>query len=802
MINNRLKAQIMLKQSFLLLYRRLLREPVFFAITLANLAIGFATFILISQFISSMVGWDRHNEKYNRVYRLQLFMDQPENVIKHTGSVTAALSRHELTSFPEVEKVALLHDVGDNNKTGVFLSPDKKNQFLTRFGYYADPEIFDILSFVFLKGDRVSALREPMSIVLSESLAKRLFPDGDAFGKAVYGENKALFTVTGIYRDIPEQSTWIPEYLIPMQSFATLSGWTDYEENYWAYSFMTYVLLHEGADPLQVDAKLYDALKNYRKEHHPYLRPLAALRLNAYFDKGMVVVLGLFSFVALLILVLSSINYINLQTANASARFREIGIRKAVGFTKRQLYTQFLTESVFVALASWLMGVMISQAAIPWFNRLLDSSIITSAQQSFRIQALTVGVAALAGILSGIRPAHIISSFDPVHALRQKQAEERHRGISPKKILITIQFSISVFLLINSFIVFRQTHYMMNRDLGFESNRILFSNIVTDKTGSFEPIRQSLLNSDAIEEACFSDYIPYILPGGNDISWEGATADEKVFIRISNVNYDFMNTYGIKVVDGRDFSRLHAADRNACLINETARRIFGWEDPVGRSIRIYGTKSYTVVGVVSDYVAFSVHNAIEPHVYRLIPDSISNDKVYSVRFRSGAEKEAQQVVQQVFEQHFPDDAYSFRNISTLIDNENAMKAWKSFRNVNVLFAWISVLISSIGLFGLVLFYTRRRLKEIGIRKVLGFTGTYLYMKLSAEFLWLVVLSLFISWPAAFYVYKVLPGADKYPLQPTEFLLATAIILVVAQATMSYQLARAIRTRPAEILKDE
>jgi len=233
----------MILQYFNILLRRIAKERVFYLIILANLAIGYAVFILLSQFINGELTWDKHNINYDRVYRLQLFMDQKENTVKHTWSVAPALSRRDLVGLPEIEKVALLHDVGDNNKNGVFLSPDKKNQFMTRYGYYSDQSIFDIMTFRFIAGDHQKALIQPYSIVLSEALAKRLFPSGDALGKQVYGENKVVFTVTGVYENMPERSTWRPAFLIPMSLFNVLTGWTNYETDYWGYSFYTYALL-------------------------------------------------------------------------------------------------------------------------------------------------------------------------------------------------------------------------------------------------------------------------------------------------------------------------------------------------------------------------------------------------------------------------------------------------------------------------------------------------------------------------------------------------------------------------------
>jgi putative ABC transport system permease protein len=791
----------MFKQSLVLFLRNLLKDKVFSLINLANLVVGFATFILISQFIQEELHWDKQNLHYDRIYRVQLFMDQENNRIRHSSSITAAFSRHNLVNLPEIEKIVLMHDVGDNNKDGIFLSRDKKNQLLTRFGYYADQTVFDIFTFKFLEGDQSTALTQPFSMVLSKKTAHRLFGNEKALGKQVFCENKVQLTVTGVYDDLPDNSEWRPEYLMPMISFSAITGWRDYEDNYWAYSFYTYVLLKENARPTSVDAKIHDALKEYRKEHSPYLRPLSKLHVNPYFENSMVNGFTLLSFIALLILMLSSINYINLQSANAGTRLREIGIKKTVGYSKKQLWLQFIIESLLVAMLAGIAGLIAAHFSVPFFNLLIGKNIITSVFHHGDLLLIIMLVTLLTGFLSGLYPSMVISAFNPIVALKQKHASDDRNGISFKKVLVTSQFGISVFLLIVSFIVYRQTWYMSNRDMGFDSQNLLFANIVTNKTGSFDRVKQNLLRHPEIVDACFSNYIPYILPGGDDLNWEDALPDEKVFMRISKISVDFVPTFDMKMAAGRNFSREFPADAGKCLINETGAMVFRWKDPVGKHIRLR-EKDVEVIGVISDYIPFSVHNPIEPHIYLLLPDTVASTGVYTVRFLPGNEKKARQIITSEFEYEFPDDAFEFKNIQYLIQHENALRVWVVFRKLCIFFALVSILISSIGLFGLVLFFSRRKMKEIGIRKVLGFSALNLYYTLSSGFIKLLFLSILIAWPGAYYVYKYLPGAHKYPIQIWEFLLATGILLAVAMITISFQIVKATKTRPVEVLKDE
>jgi putative ABC transport system permease protein len=786
---------------FNMLLRRISRERVFYLIIITNLAIGYFAFIILSQFISGEISWDKSNANYDRIYRVQLFMDQKENFILHSSSITAALSRNELLNLPEIEKTALIHDVGDNNKNGVFLSVDKRNEFLIRYGYYADASVFDIFTFEFIEGDQHEALNQPYSIVLSKNVADKLFPDGNAVGKQVYGENKVIFTVTGVYKDLPERSTWRPVFLLPMSIFTPLTGWTDYATNYWAYSFFTYVLLKPNATAAPVDAKIHDALKDYRKEHYPYLRPLSALHINPYFEQGTNLSIIIISTISILILLLSSINFINLQTANAATRFREIGIKKTLGFNRRRLWAQLLSESISLSVFAALTGIIAAQAALPVLNHMIGANLLDDIFGNWKLITVIFIVTVAAGFLSGIHPALVIASHNPVEALKQRFVFDESNGISLKKILVTIQFSISVFMLIAAVIVYRQTEYMLTRDMGFDSEKLLFANITTNKTGSIQPLREKLLQHPEIVNACFSDYIPYILPGGDDLSWDESDPMKKVFVRFSNISYDFVPTFGMKMMKGRNFSKDYPADNYKCLINETAARIFGWKEGIAEKISVFG-RDYEVIGIIKDYIVCSVSNPLEPHLYRLVQDSVLNNMVFTVQFTKGKEKEALKTVKEEFSQFFPQDAFEFRNIQDLIQNENSVIAWKSFRKICGFIAILTLFISSIGLFGLMLLFTRRKMKEVGLRKVFGFSSLSLYMTLSSGFMRLLLLSVVISWPAAFYFYTILPGENKYTLNIREFLLSTVIILCVALGTITYQIIKAVKVRPVEILKDE
>lgn len=791
----------MIKLLFTIAVRNFLKDKVLSVINLANLAIGFAAFILISLYIHAEYSWDKHNANYDRIYRLQMFMDQPENVIKHSWSVTPALGRNDIPRLSEVEKVALIHDVGDNNKNGVFLSVDKKNEFFCRFGYYADPEIFDIITFKFLVGLPEEALVKSYSILLSKSLAQKLFPNGHELGATVYGENKVALTLTGVYDDLPENSIWRPTFIIPMNTFALLTDWKNFESDYWGYSFYTYVLLKKGANPESVDRKIYNALGKYRKEHHPYLRHISQLHLNPHFENDYATPKLLFSLITILVLVLSSINFINLQTANSLTRLREIGIKKTIGFAKKSLWLQFIFESLLVAVVAGFLALFMAELALPFFNHLIGYEIAPHVLSFAKLNGIIFLAVLLTGVLSGLYPSYVISKFNPLFAIQQKQHVRLTGGVGMKKVLVAFQFCISIFLLIVSFITYRQTNYMINKDMGFDSQNIITANIITNNRAPFDSLRDKLLLHKEIADACVSDFIPFVLPGGNDLTWEDARPNELIFVRYYYVDYNFLSTFRMQLTEGRNFSRQHKDDRNICLINETAARMFRWDEPLGKHVIEYN-RNVKVVGVVKDFIASSTHMLIEPHMYLLMDSSSRLNKIYSIRYTPGQYDKAKQIATAEFRSFYPDDVVEFKHIRESMKDEDAYKAWKTFRNVILLFTILSIIISSVGLYGLVMFFTKQKMKEIGIRKVLGFSLGRLYFKLSSEFIGLIAIAMLAAWPLGWYAHKLLPGAYKYPLSIWEFLLATAIILLVALATISYHIVKSTRANPVEVLKYE
>ena len=403
------------------------------------------------------------------------------------------------------------------------------------------------------------------------------------------------------------------------------------------------------------------------------------------------------------------------------------------------------------------------------------------------------------GIISGIYPAFVLSSYKPVNLLKGNLFKA-NKGAAPKKILVTFQYAISIFLIIQSIIVYKQLMYMMSLNLGFNKENLLVASIrSTKKDASFEALRNRLLKNPEILDVTYSQNIPFHGSNGWAMNWEGNPSDERIDIRYNEATVDFVNTLGMTIVKGRNFSREFPSDKeNACLINETACKRFGWTNPVGRMIN--GT--YRVVGVVKDFHPFSMHELIPPFLIRLKPDDLCDDGVYTFRIQPGQAARAQKIITSELEYYFPDDPFEVRDFAEDFRNDGNFKNWIAIGNTFLFFTILIIILAIIGIYGLVSFSASRKTKEIGIRKVHGSPLIAIYYNLIKEFLVLLLIAIAISWPMSYKMYQVVPGSYKADLRLWEFLAATGLVLLITIITTSYQILKVTLTNPIKALRYE
>jgi putative ABC transport system permease protein len=433
-------------------------------------------------------------------------------------------------------------------------------------------------------------------------------------------------------------------------------------------------------------------------------------------------------------------------------------------------------------------------------NRILNKNIDFSIWDNGQLLIFISLVSLLVGVLSGLYPSLVISSYNPVKVLKGKIFNSRTSSISIKKVLVAAQFSISLFMLIVSFILFNHVNFILNKDLGFDNKNILYTEINPRDKMPFETVKTRMLQHPEIADISYSSTIPFIGNIGGYVTWEGAAPDEKEMISRNYVNYDFIPTYNLKMAYGRNFSKDYPADTQACIINETALKIFGWSDPIGKQIFLEG-KPFPVIGVVKDFHPYSVHNPIPTYIMFLNDNVISGSTLISVRFTGDIQK-ARSLVTNELNNIFPNDPFEFKDFSVAFYLDDAIPFWQAMKRMFMFFALVTLLISTIGLFGLILFTVKRRTKEIGVRKVLGSSVGSIYWQLSTEVIGMLGFAILIGCPAAVSIYKTMPGAYKEPLSVTSFFISIALVAFIAILTISYHVVKIALSNPVEALRYE
>lgn len=792
----------MIRHFFISILRNIRHNKVFTIINMVNLVIGFAVFILFSELIIHELNYDKFNENYDSIYRVQTRQDDsyPTNFCTYSP---AAFRFHLMADVPEVEKVLLMREVSGGANSGQFFTLPDGSQLYERDGYWSENTIFDIFTINIKEGSRTNALTEPNTIAISETLSKKLFPEGNAVGKQVTIGKRVPLTVTVVYADFPKDSNLRATYLVSMPTYDVLGGGPEYRDNWTNISFDNFVLLKKGTDPKLVDAKIKDAFKNVEdfEKSAPYLHPLSKLHISPNNQSDMIIGLGILSLAAILILVLASVNYVNLSLANSTQRSTEIGIKKVIGSSKKLIATQFMAETILHTLFATVLALFVAQASFPLLNYILNKNIDFSLWNNGQLLIFIFLVSILVGVLSGLYPSFVISAYNPIKVLKGKFFGSSHgNSVSVKKVLVATQFSISLFMLIVGFILYNHVNYILNKDLGFDSNNILYSEINVRDKMEFETIKARMLQHPEIAGISFSSTIPFIGNIGGYVTWEGAAPDEKEMLSRNYVSYDFIPTYNLKMIYGRNFSKEYPADNQSCIINETALKVFGWTDPIGKRITMYG-KSYPVIGVVKDFHPFSVHNPIPTYVMFLNDNVISGSALVTVRF-NGDEQKAKAIVTREMESIFPNDPFEFKDFGFAFYLDFAISFWQSMKRMFMFFAVVTLVISTIGLFGLILFTVERRTKEIGVRKVLGSSVGSIYWQLSSEVITMIGFAILVGCPAAVYLYKVMPGAYKEPLSITAFFVSIVLVAIIAVLTISYHVIKIAMSNPVEALRYE
>ncbi|MCK4645124.1 MAG: ABC transporter permease [Candidatus Aminicenantes bacterium] len=797
----------MFKNYLIIALRNFRRYKVISFINIAGLAIGLAMFMLIALYIQYELSYDKFHENGDRICRVEQILDH--NTYKEASAgCPAALSKPLIADFPEFEAVSRVIPGGN------FILTVADNQKIRQRVFYADSAFFTIFSFPRIKGDLATALDAPYSVVLTQAVAEKVFREQDPLGKTIRFDDDQDYKVTGVIQDVPQNSHFTFDLLISSVSI-TAGRDRDLFEAWHDNWVPLYVLLHPEQPWQKASEKIQFALKKYQGEesrHELYLRPLSRIHLYANVKHefgliGSIKNVYIFSAIAIFVLIIAAINFMNLTTARSAERAREVGLRKVLGARRTSLIRQFLGESISMALMAMLFAIILMDMFLHEFNRIVNRDLFLSFWENWPFALGFLFITLLVGLLSGIYPAFVLSSFKPANVLKGSFSSGS-RNVFLRKALVVLQFFISVTLISGTVIILQQVNYLLHKDLGYNTEQILIFPAGSTDLDTYRIFQNQILQNPNVIHVATADYMMHSSTNWTRISWEGATEGDWMKINVNYIDEDFLKTYGMTVVEGRAFSKEYGSDQgNVVILNEAAVKEIGWEEPIGKNIRYGGDYKLNniglteVVGVVKDYHFLSLHNSVTPMMLRLFPEDVTGWNV-SVKVSGQDIPKSIAFIENKFNEFFPEDVFNYRFLDE--DFNRMYSEERKSGKVILYLTLLAIFIACLGLFGLASFATKQRTKEIGIRKVIGATIPHIMWLLNSEFLKLTVLGCFLAWPVAYFVMD--KWLQNFPyrvsIQWWVFLLSSLAACVVALLTISYQSIKSATANPVDSLRYE
>src|SRR5665213_1375925 len=811
----------MFKNYLKIAWRNLMKYKFISFINLFGLTVGLTCCLLITTYVLNELSYDRYNKNAENIYRVtRTFKNTAGAVSLKLSTISPPFGYYFPTDFPEIKKMTRLLVAG----TLPFKYKDKiiaENNV-----YFADENLFNVFTLKTLEGNPQTALKDPFSVMLTEDVAKKYFGNEDPMNKVIKINNQFDVKVTGIYKGFPENSFMHPDVLI---SFNTLKDSAVYgekklETNWGNNSFFTFLVLPNHYDPKKLIARFPAFLdKRMAGNYSPNqpskmtelgLQKLTDIHLYSHTDveaepNGDINKVYIFSAIALFILLIACINYMNLSTARSSLRAKEIGIRKVIGARKKELIFQFLSESVLIAWSAILIAFVLLYFTLPWLNQVSGQQLSINILLKWQVLIPLFLTPFIVGIVSGLYPALFMSSFQPVKTLKGL-FKVGGGNLSFRKTLVVAQFTISIVLIITTIIVSQQLHYMQDTSLGYNKEHIITLPYYNSVNPQYDAFRNDLLQSPGIKDVTRSSRIPT----GRLLDVNGATAmvgnsmqPVKADLKYVTADYDFIPTYEIHLVAGRNFSRDYSMDTSNFILNESAVRGIGWESPqdaVGKDFTYGGAKG-RIIGVMADFHFESLQHEIVPMVL-LNPATTANSSPYfsnlSIKIAGNNIPASLASVENIWKKYLPELPYQY----TFLD-EKFNKMYQSEQrqeNIFTVFSCIAIFIACLGLFGLSAFEINQRVKEIGVRKVLGAKVSSIVTLLSKDFLKLVLVATLIAFPIAWYAMSHwLQGfAYRINIHWWVFVLSAILALIIALITVSFQAIKAALANPVESLRSE
>lgn len=787
----------MLRNFFIVTLRSLKRNALYSTINIVGLSVGIVCSILILLWVQHETSYDSFHSKSDRLYQLWVNAEF-DGRINSWRSVPLPTYQALKSANANIANTSVADWGGDHLLT--------VNEIrLTKQGYYVGEEFLEMFDFPIIQGQPDQVLDDPSSIVITEGLAKLLFPNQEAMGQLVKVDNEHSLKVSGILKDIPSNSSFEFDFLLPYGHWKRANEWVGENEQNWGnYSFQVFVELQDPTQFTETEGAISSLLTENGEDDMPrflFLHPMPRWRLFSDFKdgkatSGMNDYVQLFSFIAVFILLMACINFMNLATARSEKRAREVGIRKSLGSFRSQLIGQFIGESVFIALIAMILALVAAELVLPAYNILVEKDL-TIDYSSPEVWGYLIGIVLFTGIISGSYPALYLSSFSPSQTLKGTVVSGKG-ATTPRKVLVIAQFSFSILLMIATVVIYQQIELVKNRDLGYNQANLITIEITKELLDSYEPLKQELLQSGAVEAVTMSNSPITSIHSNNFLGWPGKPESLKVLFTTISAHYDYSETMGVKVLEGRDFSEEFATDTGAIVINKAALDLMKLENPIGTRLDLWGD-TRTLIGVVDNVLMGSPYDAVKPMFMILNEEWIS---YITVRLKQGNATDRLASVQSIFEKYNP--AYPFE--FTFVDAEFQKKfvTIEMTRKLGFLFSLLAILITGLGLFGLASYMAEQRTKEIGIRKVMGASTFSLVLLMSKEFTRFVVISFILAAPTAWYLLD--QYLDRYPIRVSIawwiFPFVGLVALFFALAIVSNQARKVAQSNPVRALRNE
>ncbi len=797
--------------------RNLLRQKTYSFINIVGLAVGIACCIAIMLYVQDELSYDEFNVWADRIYRPALhglINNQEINSPQCPTAMGPALVR----DLPDVAACTRIRRFN----APLIKSGDKvfsENRF-----YWVDSTFFRVFTVKFVEGDPRKALNRPHTVVITEATARKYFGTNDAMGKVLNADNNLDYVVTGVVEAFPRNSHFRFDFL------GSISTYEDSRNPFWlSFNYHTYALLREGADPNKFQKDLNDEFRTYASPQLKQsigvsldqfesagnrfgfsVQSLTSIHLHSHLNgelegNGDISYAYIFSVIAVAILLIACINFINLATARSERRAKEVGIRKTLGSKRSQLVRQFMTESIVMTAFAVLIAIGLAELLLPFFNSIAGKEMTLSLFTDYWAVPFLICLTVLVGILAGCYPAFYLSSYRPTQALKSAMTIGGTKSFL-RSGLVIFQFAISIILVISTFMISNQLKYMRTKDLGFNKDQVIVIKRTDHLGNSVAPFKQDLLDNAKVISVSNSAAIPGNQQGSAAFWVEGAASRQVQAMSFMYSDQDFLKTYHLKLVSGRFFSKDHTSDTTAVVVNQAAEKAFGVSDLVGKYIVTPGrskssAQKYEVVGVVKDFNFASLHEIVQPLIMALLPSG-QVGQFASVRISPGEPANTLSFIEKMWNKHAGDEAFNYDFLDQ--DLARLYAADQGTGTIVTTFSALAIFVACLGLFGLAAFTTERRTKEIGIRKVLGATGIEILRLLSSQCAKWILIANVIAWPVAYFaVDKWLQDfAYRVDVAPWVFLASGSLALVIAFVTVSFHAIKAAMSNPVDALRYE